>query len=151
MKVHFPKDDEKDENIFYTDNNLFMYLEELAQEYGKNYDKFMEDIDDAIAKMPDDNDESLDDYAYHVHLMTALRTKGREFDTVVILDAVDGLFPIKYAEDKQKQEQERRLFYVAVTRAKKELIFMVVDKIRDKEVEPSPFLAEMGVEMDVVV
>ena len=76
--------------------------------------------------------------------MTALRAKGREFDTVFILDAVDGVWPSKQAKTEGELEQERRLFYVAMTRARKNLFFVVEDQFGDKHLNASPYLKEIG-------
>ena len=62
-------------------------------------------------------------------LSTIHGSKGLEYDKVYLLDVADGIFPesvpvsMKYADIKEKEtyEEERRLFYVAVTRAKEEL------------------------------
>lgn len=62
-----------------------------------------------------------------VILSTIHSAKGLEFDTVYIVDAYDGCLPHSSREDAQEQEcidnyeEERRLFYVAITRAKNEL------------------------------
>ena len=58
-----------------------------------------------------------------VSLMTIHNAKGLEFDTVIIVGAEDDIFPgIRAKEEAGGIEEERRLAYVAVTRAKKELI-----------------------------
>lgn len=51
-------------------------------------------------------------------LSTIHSSKGLEYDNVIIIDAIDGQFPNK---DLAQLEEERRLFYVAVTRAKKNI------------------------------
>ncbi|MBO4576952.1 MAG: UvrD-helicase domain-containing protein [Neisseriaceae bacterium] len=62
--------------------------------------------------------ESLD----AVQLMTIHAAKGLEFDTVFLTGAEEGLFPSEYAMAEQGgEEEERRLMYVAMTRAKKKL------------------------------
>ena len=71
--------------------------------------------------------------------MTSLRTKGKEYDAVFILTANDGIWPIRYATTDERLEAERRLFYVAVTRVRKELHFMV-----NPRGKCSPYLKEMG-------
>ncbi len=76
--------------------------------------------------------------------MTALRAKGKEFRTVAILDANDGMWPIRYAETTEELEQERRVFYVAVTRAERRLLLLSVRELVGKTVEITPFLREMG-------
>lgn len=58
-----------------------------------------------------------------VSLMTVHSAKGLEFDTVVIMGAEEGIFPsMQSFQETDGLEEERRLAYVAVTRAKKELI-----------------------------
>jgi len=75
--------------------------------------------------------------------MTALRAKGKEFDAVIILDANDGIWPSKLALDDNQLEQERRLFYVAMTRARRYLYFIVNDSMLGEFCYPTPYLAEM--------
>lgn len=66
-----------------------------------------------------DTDDGESDY---VTLMTIHSAKGLEFDTVFIAAAEEGIFPSsKSTMDAIKIEEERRLFYVAITRAKREL------------------------------
>ncbi|MCR4278913.1 MAG: ATP-dependent helicase [bacterium] len=54
-------------------------------------------------------------------LSTIHQAKGLEWDTVFIIRANDDAFPSKYAVEEHEIEEERRLFYVAVTRAKRRL------------------------------
>ncbi len=57
-----------------------------------------------------------------INMMTVHSAKGLEFDTVFIVGAVEGLFPhINSIDSETKIEEERRLFYVAMTRAKERL------------------------------
>lgn len=56
-----------------------------------------------------------------VSLMTAHASKGLEFDVVFIAGVEQGLFPSTRDDDSRDPEEERRLFYVALTRAKKEV------------------------------
>ena len=56
-----------------------------------------------------------------VHLATMHSSKGLEYDKVFILDAAEGITPYKKAVLDADLEEERRMFYVAMTRAKKEL------------------------------
>src|SRR5437870_3012401 len=59
-----------------------------------------------------------------VNLSTVHQAKGLEFHTVFVLWLTDGMFPSTRSMDQQKDlEEERRLFYVAITRAKDELYF----------------------------
>lgn len=139
------------EDIFYTDPP-FLYLAEFAERYGDDYASFYRDIEEAIATLarilPDDEQETEEnkepDWKLPLHLMTALRAKGKEFDTVIVLDANDGIWPSKLAKTDNDLEQERRLFYVAMTRARRHLYFIVNDSILGEVCNPSPYLAEMG-------
>ncbi len=137
------------EDIFYSDPPFF-YLSRFAERYGDDFEKFIDDLDRAkqqLARLPPDEEDGAsneDPWAAPIHLMTALRAKGKEFDTVVLLDVNDGIWPSVHAETPEQKEQERRLFYVAMTRAKRHLIATVSDRIGDRAVVPSPFLAEAG-------
>ncbi len=63
-----------------------------------------------------------DDAERPLHLMTATRAKGKEFDTVIMLDTVEKIWPHKRARSVREIEAERRLFYVAFTRARQRVI-----------------------------
>ncbi len=56
-----------------------------------------------------------------VHFMTMHGSKGLEFPVVCIVDANEGMTPYKRADSEEGIEEERRLFYVAMTRAKEHL------------------------------
>ncbi|MFN2311415.1 MAG: ATP-dependent helicase [Spirochaetia bacterium] len=81
-----------------------------------------------------------------VTLITMHNTKGLEFDRVIITGLEDGLFP-RSDDDQDELEEERRLFYVAVTRARNEVLFtscrsrMVNGRTLD--LYPSRFLQEI--------
>jgi DNA helicase-2/ATP-dependent DNA helicase PcrA len=74
-----------------------------------------------------------------VHLMTYHRAKGLEFDAVFLPRLEEKELPTKLAKTSVEIAEERRLFYVGITRARR---FLAVTWSRD----PSPFLAELGVE-----
>ena len=143
LQKHYAK---SDDDIFYKDPP-FMYLVEYAERYNDNFWEFIEHVEVAINKMvsyedyPDEFDEGIKS---NIHLMTALRAKGKEFETVIILDANDEIWPIKHAKTEFELEQERRLFYVAMTRAKKTLIFLTIDEMLGRKMNISPYLKEMG-------
>lgn len=137
------------EDIFYTDPP-FLYLAEFAGRYGDDFQRFLDDLDSAretLVKLPGEDDDSGaagEVWKRPVHLMTALRAKGKEFDTVIILDANDGIWPLRRAETVEQKEGERRLFYVAMTRAKRRLMITMSGRIGDQVASPSPYLAEAG-------
>ncbi|TGE35462.1 ATP-dependent helicase [Desulfosporosinus fructosivorans] len=84
-----------------------------------------------------------------VVLSTLHSAKGLEFDCVYMLDLVDGILPnlesIKAAEKKKPDslEEERRLFYVGMTRAKKELELLTVENLNNQDVVESQFVGEI--------
>jgi DNA helicase-2/ATP-dependent DNA helicase PcrA len=84
-----------------------------------------------------------------INLMTIHAAKGLEFDVVFIAGCEDGIIPHARSleEGAGNIEEERRLFYVAITRAKKKLIITSALSRRRMnsvvESQPSPFLAEI--------
>ena len=78
-----------------------------------------------------------------IRLMTIHAAKGLEFDTVFVIEANEGRLPYKKAEGMKETEEERRLFYVAMTRAKEMLKICYVRTKSGKEVSPSRFVEEL--------
>ena len=79
-----------------------------------------------------------------VILATLHAVKGLEYDKVFILNVNEESIPYKKALLPEALEEERRLFYVGMTRAKQELTLCYVLRQNDKERVPSRFLLEMG-------
>jgi len=79
-----------------------------------------------------------------VNLLTFHGAKGMEFDTVFIIDASEDYTPYWQAETSSDIEEERRMFYVAVTRAKNRLFIMHSDDRMGKNHECTRFIKEMG-------
>ncbi len=80
-----------------------------------------------------------------VNLLSIHASKGLEFSEVYVVDLMDGRFPnTKLMGKGGSIEEERRLFYVAVTRAKEKLYlsFAKHDKVKKLDFKPSPFLYE---------
>ena len=75
-----------------------------------------------------------------VNLPTYFRAKGRQWHTVLVPGANQKVIPHARAD----LEDERRLFYVATTRATANLVFSYVRQAVRSKVEPSQFLAELG-------
>lgn len=78
-----------------------------------------------------------------VHLATMHSSKGLEYDKVFILDAAEGITPYKKAVLDADLEEERRMFYVAMTRAKKELTICWAKKQFSHDLTVSRFVEEM--------
>lgn len=139
----------------------FERLEELGR-----VDNLKELVGDAIQFEKNYDDSSLDAYLQmvslygeketvvegdYVRLMTVHAAKGLEFNHVIIMGVVDNVFPSKRAviEGVGGIEEERRLMYVAITRAKEKLFvtsntgYSYVSAGHNK---PSRFIREMGLE-----
>lgn len=81
-----------------------------------------------------------------IRLMTFHAAKGLEFDTVFIIDVSEDFTPYWQAETSSDIEEERRMFYVAMTRAKRRLFMLHADERFGREFEMSRFAAECGLE-----
>ena len=92
----------------------------------------------------------IDNLASRLEFSTAHRSKGKEYDTVLIVSPHDGSFPMMHSDAQlfrffgesaeQAYQDEMRLFYVAITRAERRLIFL---REASKNNE-SPFLEGLG-------
>jgi len=90
---------------------------ELIDQYFPTLDRYME----SIALLTDEEEKESDDLD-KVKLMTIHAAKGLEFDHVYLTGMEENLFPSSLSiASKQELEEERRLFYVAITRAKESL------------------------------
>lgn len=75
-----------------------------------------------------------------VHILTMHACKGLEYDTVYIPDLNEGNIPAKQAWTRDQIEEERRLLYVAITRARKTLTITYLEGNPDMPAAPSRFL-----------
>lgn len=82
-----------------------------------------------------------------VTLSTMHSAKGLEFKSVFIIDANQGVTPYKKAVLDQDIEEERRLFYVGMTRAIEDLTICSVKELHNKEAEVSQFVVEAGLSL----
>lgn len=78
-----------------------------------------------------------------VNIMTMHGAKGLEYKMVIILDANEGVMPYKKAVLDSELEEERRMFYVAMTRAKDRLVICHVRTRYNKKAEISRFVKEL--------
>lgn len=85
-----------------------------------------------------------------VTLTTMHSAKGLEYAYVFIMDAAERMTPHRKSVDNDNIEEERRLFYVAVTRAKYGLYIYVPQKIFGKNMNVSRFVQEMLVDRDLI-
>ena len=88
-----------------------------------------------------------DDEADQVQLMTLHASKGLEFPYVFLVGMEEGLLPHQSSIDEENVDEERRLAYVGITRAQKELVFTLCRERRQYgelvRPEPSRFLLEL--------
>lgn len=116
-------------------------LEEAARGH-KTYQewfKHIEEYSDNLKKQASKQNENED----AVELATMHGSKGLEYKTVFIMDVNEGVSPYKKALLDADIEEERRLFYVAMTRAKDELNILYVKERFGKKVKPSRFIKEI--------
>ncbi len=97
------------------------------------------------------SDRQIEDSDDAIRLTTVHQAKGLEYDIVFLLGLAEGLFPIRRAIEEGDTEEERRLFYVAVTRAREEL-YLAFPKMNTKGgpsmfLSPSRFLQELPNEL----
>ena len=79
-----------------------------------------------------------------ITISTLHSIKGLEFDAVFLMDVNEGSLPYHKAVTESSIEEERRLFYVGITRARKFLWILYAKNRHDKELEVSRFLTESG-------
>ena len=128
----------KDNNI--ATNKLFI-LKMLAKKE-KTIPGFLERLD-LLRKILT---EKREDYTAKLILSTIHSSKGLEYDNVVLMDVINGVFPGKMIknfksatpQEKRDYEEERRIFYVGITRAKDNLTILKYDDA------PSVFTGELS-------
>ncbi len=91
------------------------------------------------------NIDFLADTDNRVPIITVHQSKGLEFDIVFIAGAVDGEFPSYFAVRDNQLEEEKHVFYVALTRAKKQVyITGFKSNARGQKLRPSRFIQMLG-------
>ena len=100
-------------------------IRELITNVIAKYDTLSEFLEHAALMMTDDNDsDDANSMADAVSIMTIHAAKGLEFDTVFLPAWEEGIFPNDMAVQSGGQEEERRLAYVAITRARRRAIII---------------------------
>lgn len=123
---------------------LFDILDELqamAQPY-KTYEDWFQHIREYGERLAEQHAaQGMQEDA--ITLTTMHSAKGLEYEVVFILEANEGITPHKKAVKPEELEEERRMFYVAVTRAKTSLHIYVLKERYNKKLLPSRFVNEI--------
>lgn len=143
----------------------FGYREALQHDIDQSKLDNVAELLDTIAAMEEDNQENilLSDLLAHfalftsqdddneknvVKIMTIHTSKGLEFDTVFVNGLVEGQFPSRRLRNQDELEEERRLLYVAITRAKSRLYLSSYDvKAGSFTAEQSSFLRDIDINL----
>ncbi len=116
-------------------------IQDMAKGFG-SYDEWFDFIEEYKNELTEIN-RSRNDQPDAITIATMHGSKGLEFDHVFIIDAVEDITPHKKSKEPGQLEEERRMFYVAVTRARYGLNIYVPRYIRGRKAEESRFVDEM--------
>jgi DNA helicase-2/ATP-dependent DNA helicase PcrA len=121
---------------------LVQVADEFA-DYAKDYNS-LEELEESIKEYKENAKEKKRESSRTdgVRLMTFHSSKGLEFKRCIIVNAIETITPHKKAESAEELEEERRMFYVAMTRAKNQLIIDVPDEFFDRQQRMSRFVRE---------
>lgn len=127
-----------------------------AERWEKDPDTFEKDIFAYLARISLTVRDDAGEEERRLSLLTIHAAKGLEFDYVFIPGCENGILPhARSIEESGDIEEERRLFYVAVTRAKKQLfISRAMQRKKNgalQETAPSPFLGELPQDLIVMI
>ncbi len=110
---------------------------ELWLEHIENYDAILYEIAQQEKRLKKMNTDA-------VSMVTMHASKGLEWDVVILPDVNEGVIPHKKAVTDAELEEERRMFYVAMTRAKQHLFIFYIQEKEAGNLLPSRFLDELG-------
>lgn len=121
-------------------NLIFDLIKYLSKDL-KTFDEFIEKLDNLKELLKNASSSKS-----NISISTIHSAKGLEYDDVFIIDLIDGEFPQKSvlnSFDEKLLEEERRLFYVAMTRARKRLFLFTIKERNNLPVKPSIFYNEL--------
>lgn len=128
-------------------------LKNVASTYSQKYEKrSLEMFLNEINLIEQEQDKNQDGSGNYINLMTLHSSKGLEFDYVFIIGMEEGLLPHSRSfVEEDEMEEERRLCYVGITRAKQKLFLTFAERRRTREGYnsqlPSRFLGELPQEI----
>lgn len=132
----------EDASGFDTVQEWFAHIEEygrqLEERRNRTRERYAQD-----GRSAGGNGSQADGKEHGIALMTMHASKGLEFDVVFLPDVNEAVVPYQRSVEDGNIEEERRLFYVAMTRAREHLHISYTTERFHKDVEPSRFLEEM--------
>lgn len=134
-------------------NNILEFKTVLKEtdeiEEGDNFAKLEKLLYDLSLRTDSDDDDMEKDDC--VRLTTYHQAKGLEFKNVFMVAMEEGIFPSDYHQDDLDLEEERRICYVGITRAKRKLYLTCAENRflfgSQRNMEPSRYIKEMGKEL----
>ena len=140
-----PEDLARQENLEELLGGMQSFVEECREE-GREQEAYLTDYLQGVALLTD-LDSKGDDDEPRVSLMTVHASKGLEFPTVFVVGLEENIFPSAIASTLRELEEERRLLYVAITRAEKHCVLTSAkNRFRYGKMEfgnPSRFIKEI--------
>ena len=140
-----PEDLARQENLEELLGGMQSFVEECREE-GREQESYLTDYLQGVALLTD-LDSKGDDDEPRVSLMTVHASKGLEFPTVFVVGLEENIFPSAIVSTLRELEEERRLLYVAITRAKKHCVLTSAkNRFRYGKMEfgnPSRFIKEI--------
>lgn len=140
-----PEDLARQENLEELLGGMQSYVEECREE-GREQEAYLTDYLQGVALLTD-LDSKGDDDEPRVSLMTVHASKGLEFPTVFVVGLEENIFPSAIVSTLRELEEERRLLYVAITRAEKHCVLTSAkNRFRYGKMEfgnPSRFIKEI--------
>ncbi len=127
------------------EDELYDILDELQESARgfKNYEQWFAHMDAYREELKKQALQSREQRTDSITIATMHSSKGLEFQVVFILDANEGITPHKKAVLEEDIEEERRLFYVAMTRAKERLFIYSAKERYNKTSQRSRFIDEI--------
>ena len=140
-----PEDLARQENLEELMGGMQSFVEECREE-GREQEAYLTDYLQGVALLTD-LDSKGDDDEPRVSLMTVHASKGLEFPTVFVVGLEENIFPSAIVSTLRELEEERRLLYVAITRAEKHCVLTSAkNRFRYGKMEfgnPSRFIKEI--------
>ncbi len=126
-------------------------LQAMAKPY-KTFERWFCHIEEYGERLEEqrEHQQKLDWQEEAITLTTMHSAKGLEYEVVFLLEANEGITPHKKAVKPEDLEEERRMFYVAVTRAKTYLHIYVLKERHNKSLVPSRFVNEIRFDQNIL-